>query len=176
MYTDGIKVDLTEEEIKEAIDWGAKNKDSFWKVIKPYLFGKWGISEEFGVILTKSFYLASLGARSARNYKSPEESDIGVVLIDDTLHVMINTYGNEPEFYKGYQIVLKQGERVIHPVKIESRKQAGPTVGFLNTPYYRGDVTGLFRYSEIDFRAKTTIILVKDEGESRFEVDFSEYK
>jgi hypothetical protein len=176
MCIDGIKVNLTEGDIKEAINWGVKNKDSFWDVLKSYMFGKWGFSEEYGVVFTKTFYLACIGAMAARKYKSPDEVDIGAVLLDDNLHIMINTYGSKANFHKDYHIILKQDERVIHSTKTESKKEADPTIGFLSIPYYRSSVTGFFHYSEIDLRIKTRIILCKGQTQSGFEVDFSRYK
>jgi len=176
MYTDGIKVNLTEEEIKEAIDWGKKNKDSPQNVFPPWVFGKFGKYDENGTIFTKTCYLTCLGFFSAREYKSPDTSEVESFLSRDVLGITITTFGSKADLLKKYRIVLKQGEKFIKPKKTTRRKVADPTAGFMGIPYYKFHIMGLFPYSEIDPKGKTTVILIKDRGESRFEVDFSRYK
>ena len=176
MYTDGIKINLTEEEIKNAIDWGAKNKASPVKIIKSYSFGKLKLYEDFGLILTKFMYLAKLSAMCAKHYDRFDKTLIKKVLNIDTLDIMITTYGSRENFLENSNIVLKQGKKIIRPIKILKQKITDPTAGFLNIPYYKGYIAGYFPYSRIKPKGKTIIILCKKRGESRFEVDFSRYK
>lgn len=198
-YTGGIKINLTEEGIKEAIDWGAKDKNSYGKnVSEAYRFGKplsnwigewvnfreatgkkidnWSEYKESGSIYTKFFSLATLGGSLAREGKSPERADIEKILNMRTMMVYIHTYGDKGQFAKNYRIVLKQGEKLIQPVEVKADGLACKTAFFPKSPSFSACVEARFLYSEIDPKAKTTIILVKDQGESRFEVDFSRYK
>jgi hypothetical protein len=48
--------------------------------------------------------------------------------------------------------------------------------GFLGNSFSLAVIEARFIYSDIDPKAKTTVILIKDQRESRFEVDFSMYK
>ena len=176
VYSGGIKVDLTEEEVQEAINWGAENKDSPEVLIRAYAFGNPRAYEESGHISTKFSLLAFLGCHSARRYKRPERADIEAVLGEKTLGVGIFTYGDKIDFAKDYHMVLKQGEKVIQPVSVKAPGLAEMTAHWPESPSYRATVRAEFSYSEIDLKAKAIVILVKDRGESSFEVDFSRYK
>lgn len=173
MYTDGIKVDLTEEDVKEAIDWGRKNKDNLENIFRRYSFGELAIYQEGGAVLTKTYGLASLSCTLAREDRSPDRADIAEIVNSDALGIAVTTYGSKPDFLKGSRLVLRQGEKIIHPVNTEITKQVESTK---DLSLYRGHLVGYFLYSHIDPKAKTTIILVKERAESRFEVDFSRYK
>jgi len=176
MYTAGIKVNLTEEEVEEAIDWGAKNKNSPQNIFLPWVFGKFGNYEETGTIFTKTCYLTYLGFFSAREYKTPDKKGVKSTLSLNALGIMVTTFGTKADLRESYRIVLQQGKEIIQPGYIGRKKEADPTAGFVKIPYYKFNITGFFPYSEIDPKAKTTIILIKPQGESRFEVDFSRYK
>jgi len=176
VYSGGIKVNLTEEEVQEAINWGAENKDSFEVLIRPYVFGVLEAYEESGYIGTKFYYLAFLGYLSARKYKSPERAEVQTVLSAKVLPISISTYGDKIDFAKDYHMVLKQGEKVIQPVKVKAPELAEMTARFPESPLFRATMSADFPYSEVDPKGKATIILIKDWGESEFEVDFSRYK
>jgi len=176
MYTDGIKVDLTEEEVKETIDWGRRNKDSFGNLLRPCLFGKFGLYEENGMIITKTLELAAQSALAAITYRTLTEAQVNQICKSKYFAIRVNTYASKKDFLKACSIVLGQGKKIIRPKRIERVKETDPTAGFFGIPYYRGYVMGLFSYSDIDPKAKTTIVLIKVIGESRFEVDFSKYK
>jgi len=172
-YTGGIKVNLTEEDIKEAIHWGSENRDNLENILRCYSFGELGIYQEGGAVLTKTYGLACLGCFSAREIRTPDRAEIEEIVNSDTLGIAVTTYGSKADFLRESRLVLRQGEKIIHPVNTEITKQVESTEGF---SVYRGHLVGYFPYSEIDPKAKSTVILVKERGESRFEVDFSLYK
>lgn len=177
MYTDGIKINLTEEEIKNAIDWGAKNKDSPWKFTKPYAFHWHWYYGDKGAITTKISALADRGCSSARRYKSPERTEIDEILKSDSFPIIVFFIrGSRFALPEDYHMVLKQGEKFIHSIKTEAKRLIVPLPTFLGSYDFKWAVGARFLYSEIDPKAKTTIILVKPKSESRFEVDFSRYK
>ena len=173
MYSDGIKVDLTEEDIKEAINWGKENKDNLENILRCYSFGELSIYQEGGAVLTKTYGLACLGCFSAREHRIPNRAEIEEIVNYDALGIAVTTYGSRADFLKGSRLVLMQGEKIIHPVNTQITKQVESTEDF---SVYRGHLVGYFLYSEIDPRAKSTIIMVKERGESRFDIDFSRYK
>ena len=176
VYTGGIKANLTAEEAKEAIKWGAKNKDSYKVIARTYKFGNPKLYNEFGLISTRFYLLADHGYRTVREGKSPERSEIYRILTERTFRIYIFTYGDTLDFADSYHVVLKQGEKIIQPVNVMAGWWVDKTPRFPKSPSYKATVLGMFPYSEIDPKGKATIILIKDPGESRFEVDFSHYK
>lgn len=176
VYTGGIKVNLTEEEVQEAINWGAENKDSPVVFRRPYNFGSPNAFEESGRISTKFYSLADCGYGTARKYKSPEKWMIDIILGYRTLTIYIFTYGDRLDFAKNYHMVIKQGEKIIQPVSVKAPELAKMTARWPHSPSYKAIVSGLFAYSEINPKGKAVIILIKGRGESKFEVDFSRYK
>lgn len=175
VYTDGIKVNLTQEDIQEALTLGAQNRGSKDSGAK-YYFGTREGYEEYGYLTTKFSSLVGLGWGSAKEHKKPDRFLIDYLSRFIVFGIEVVTYGDEIDFAKNYHIVLKQGGMVIRP-EIPFWEQMGEkTPCFPESPSYKALVTGLFPYSEIDPKAKTTIILIKDRGESTFEVDFSRYK
>lgn len=175
-FVQAVIVNLTEEEVQEAIDWGTKNKDSYEKTTSPYKFGETEAYKENGYIGTKFFMLAFLAYQSARRYESLDRAHIEEVLNFKTLAINIVTYGYEIDFAKNYHMILKQGEKVIQPVSVEAPELVDMAPRWIESAPYSAQVTGFFPYAKIDPKAKTTIILIKARGESRFEVDFSRYK
>lgn len=179
IYSDGIKVKLTKEEIQEAIDWGAENKDSPENIDSAYRFGEWESYKECGYISTKFYRLARFSCQSARSmYKSLTKSDIKGELACNSLTIVIYTYGDKIDFAQHYYMVLKQGDKIIQPKPgdVIADDWADMTARWPKSPSYRARVMAFFRYSKINPKAKTTIILDQGWGESKFEVDFSRYK
>jgi hypothetical protein len=175
VYSEGIKVNLTEKEVKEALDWGRKNKDTPKVLFFTYRFSSQAYKGE-GYIATKFMALALLGCSSGKRYQSVKRADIEDILNTKVLMISISTYGDKPDFAKDYHMVLKQGGKVIQPVSVDAPAWANTTGGSPENPSYLAPVIASFPYSDIDPKAKTTVILIKDQGDSRFEVDFSHYK
>ena len=176
MYTEGIKSDLTEEDIKEAINWGPKITKCPESFLRLYRFGSVRAYKEWGDIGTNFSSLAWLGWEEAQSHRSLKRTEIDKIAHSEDFTISITTYGHRPDFAENYRIVLKQGEKVIQPKYIVPTYEANPTSAFPEPPSYKAMVTAFFSYSEIDPKAKTTIVLTKDERESRFRVDFSRYK
>lgn len=186
--SEGIEVSLTEKEVQEAINWEAGNKDSlkniFDNINSPYLFGEIAGPSAYGYIHTKFSSLVFLSQDSARRYESLKKSDIEEILNAKTLSIAIIDYGEGLDFAKNYLMVLKQGEKIIHPAHVDRRTETSifstisKIIGTYEGPPFKTTVSADFPYSEFDPNAKTTIILIRDRGrkESRFEVDFSRYK
>ena len=172
-YRDGIKIHLTKKEVKKAIYWGGENKDSLQDIVGAYSFYGRGKSREWGTIGTKIFRLATLSCVSAQENKELDQADIEEILINPYLAIMLYIFESNLEFLEKVRVVLKQGEKIIEAKDMDSSKSAEPGKYY---PYYTARVIAFFPYSDIDPKAKTTIILIKDERESRFEVDFSRYK
>lgn len=177
-YSDGIKVNLTKQDIQEAIDLGVKYKDTYDENVRSlYQFGDRKYGKESGSIQTKFSLVAYVAYSAAKEYRNLERDKIegGLPLLTD-FTISIYTYGDKIDFAKDYHMVIKQGEKVIQPVNVKTDKWGRATLAWPYSPKYSAFTQARFLYSEIDPHAKTTIILIKDLGESRFEVDFSRYK
>lgn len=107
MYTEGIKVQLTTEKIKEAIDWGGENRDSPEKMDSHYRFGESEDYREYGYILTKFYSLAYLSYKAVSLNEPLDQAEIDRILGEKALKIAIHTYGNGKDFAKNYRIVLK---------------------------------------------------------------------
>lgn len=176
MYTDGIKVDLTEDEVKEAIDLGVKNRDSPESIRSLYCFGGGVGRKEYGFVATKFYTLAFLGCRLAKRYKSPEREEIEEILNSKELWIGICTYGDKIDFAENYHIVLTEGKKVIQPVNPRAPRWTNTTASSPTSLSYQATIIASFPYSKINTKAKATIVLIKDRGKSSFKVDFSRYK
>ena len=191
-FVHGIMVNLSEEDIQEAIDWGVENRHSYENIASFYRFGKRKAYEEHGFINTKFCSIAYLGYEAGKLYKRPERAEIDKILSNKNFEISIMTYGDNKDFADDYHIVLMQGEKVVQPVSVNvwdftglRRKKTSGLTGLVRRisafltklifPGYRyeASVCAEFPYSQIDPNQKTTIILIKDEGQNRFEVDFS---
>ncbi|NIO18856.1 hypothetical protein GTN42_05360 [bacterium] len=176
MYTNGIKVDLSEDEVKEAIDLGVKNKDSPESIRSLYYFGEGGGHKEYGFVATKFYTLAFLGCRFAKRYKNPEREEIEEILNSKELWIGICTYGDKVDFAENYHIVLTEGRKVIQPVNPRAPRWTKTTASYPASPSYEATIIASFPYSKINPKAKATIVLIKDRGKSSFRVDLSRYK
>lgn len=177
MYTDGIKSQLSQEEVNEAIDLGAKIKDSYEDFLHSYRFGGSADYDEHGVIITKFSALVTQSWQAARKYQTIKNTDIDEILRTPTFNVILFTYLGRPGLGKDSHIVLKQGDKIIQPRKIEvAHEQQKPDTDY-TVPIWEICVAAYFAYSDIDPKAKTTIIFVLPTyDEVTFEVDFSRYK
>ena len=176
---EGIKVDLTEKEVREAIERGTKMKEDPSDSLQLYHFGSVEPYEDHGHIHTKFFDLVVLGYTSAHTdmgYKNLETQDIVTIVRMEHLGISIVTYGDKKGFAKNYRIMLKQGNKLIQPDIFEGDMEIETLADSQESPSFEAMLLAYFPYSEIDLKAKTTIILIKDEGESRFEVDFFMWK
>lgn len=175
MYAGGIKDTLTDKEVKKAILWGSKNRSSPEEIEQCYLFGKTKEYNEHGYIWTKFFRLARLGCLG----DVIGDEKLNEIRRDQNLKITIVTYGDKEGFADKYRVFLKQGEKkvlsqVVRPGKYDHTHLAYPV-----PPEYAFKVAreALFRYSAIDRKAKTVIVLDKGQGiEVPFPVDFSRYK
>lgn len=70
-----------------------------------------------------------------------------------------------------YKIKLKQKMRLIEP-----KKMIKPEMGNKDPEEHAVFIAASFPYSQLDLNAKTTIMVVKDFGTDKYEVDFSQIK
>lgn len=163
----GIELNPAKERIAETIKIGEENpgKKIFdTELVKPAVFGNW---PEFGGGLIKSRLVdvAVMAAMMRKARKTLHEEDALMMMESNELAV---SYRGGDDVFK---IRLRQGGRLIEPVKL-IRPERGGNDGDGHAVFY----VASFPYSSLDLTAKTTVIIVKDFGEDRYDVDFSRIK
>ncbi len=163
---EGIEIHPTQEQIEEVIKYGETHSKNIFEsdLVKPATFGKW---PEVGGGLTKSklIRLSVISAMKVRAKKRITDEDVKTTLESDTLAI---SYRGGPNVYT---IKLMQGSRVIEPKVIKK-----PDMGKKELKHKALFIVASFPYSEIDVNAKTTVIIEKDFGSEKYEVDFSHFK
>lgn len=182
-YTGGIKINLTEEDIKEAIEWGKENKDPLdirhSHTFGDYLYMEW---EDGGKIVTKYHALALLSASLARKGKSPSKAEIEEIVNTDVFGIEFIARLEEPIIFEDSRIFLRQHKKTIRPVKTKVVKEVTPIpnvsiFGERLATIYEGYIIAYFLYSQIDPKAETTIAFIMKGGwTSEFGVNFSWYE
>lgn len=161
-----IELNPTKEQIEDAIKLGESNpgKKIFEAgFVKQAIFGNWP-NYGGGMVKTKLVDLAVMSAmkRIARKTLSEEEA----LNVMESNELTISYRGGDDVF----RIKLRQGEVLIEPASMKRPEMGGDpkehAVFFMVS----------FPYSKLDLDAKATIMVIKDFGEEKYEVDFSRIK
>jgi hypothetical protein len=163
----GIELNPIKERIEDTIKLGEKNpgKKIFeTDLVKSAIFGNWP-NYGGGLIKTKLVNLAVMSAMMRKARKNLKEEDAHAMMASDIL--TISYRGGEDVF----KIKLVQGGRIIEPVKMvrpnKDRKGAKDHVIFYSVS---------FPYAKLDLEKRATILILKDFGDEKHEVDFSRIK
>jgi len=163
----GIELNPIKERIEDTIKLGESNpgKKIFeTDLVKPAIFGNWP-DYGGGMIKTKLVNLAVMSAMLRKARKNIKEEDAYAMMASDVLTI---SYRGSDDVFK---IKLSQGGRIIEPVKMVrpdmEKKGAKDHVAFYSVS---------FPYEKLDLEGKATVIIVKDFGDEKHEVDFSRIK
>ncbi|OHB90039.1 MAG: hypothetical protein A3D13_00115 [Planctomycetes bacterium RIFCSPHIGHO2_02_FULL_40_12] len=162
-----IELNPAKEQIEDAIKLGETNpgKKIFEAVfVKQAIFGNWP-NYGGGMVKTKLVNLAVMAAmmREARKTLSKEDA-LGMM---ESNELTISYRGGDDVF----RIKLGQGGRLIEPTKMIK-----PEMGGKDPKEHAVFIMAGFPYSKLDLDAKATIMVIKDFGEEKYEVDFSRIK
>jgi len=163
----GIELNPTKEQIEDTVKLGESNpgKQIFEaEFIKQAIFGNWP-NYGGGMIKTKLVDLAVTSAMMRKARKSLSEKDALAMMDTDVL--TISYRGGDDVF----RIKLRQGGTLIEPAKMRR-----PETGGKDPNEHAAFFIVSFPYSTLDLNARTTIIVIKDFGEEKYEVDFSRIK
>lgn len=163
----GIELNPEKELIEETVNLGKSNPGA--KIfdtgfVKPAIFGNWP-KYGGGLVKTRLIDIAVMSAMMKKGRKSLSEEDAGVLMESNVLTI---SYRGGDDVYK---IKLRQGARLIEPAKM-----VRPGTGNKGPKEHAVFYSVSFPYSQLDLGAKTTIIVIKDFGEDKYEVDFSRIK
>ena len=160
----GIELNPIKERIEETIKLGERNpgKKVFeTDLVKSAIFGNWP-NYGGGLIKTKLVDLAVMAAMKRKARKNFKEEDAHAMMGSDVL--TISYRGGEDVF----KIQLSQGGRLIEPVKMlrpdMSKKNANGHAAFYSVS---------FPYAKLNLEKMTTILILKDFGDEKYDVDFS---
>ncbi len=163
----GIEINPVKEQIEDTIKIGESNpgKKIFnTEFVKPAIFGNWP-KYGGGLVKSKLVDLAVMAAMMRKARKVLTEENVLAMMESNVLSI---SYRGGEDIFK---IKLMQGGRLIEPVKMvkpDMRKRGAKE----HAPLF----LAIFPYSKLDLKAKTTILVIKDFGEDRHEVDFSTIK
>ncbi len=163
----GIELNPIKERIEETIKLGEKNpgKKIFeTDLVKSATFGNWP-NFGGGLIKTKLVDLAVTAAMKRKARKNFKEEDAHAMMGSDVL--TISYRGGEDVF----KIKMSQGGKIIEPVRMlrpdMSKKGANGHAAFYAVS---------FPYAKLNLEDRATILVMKDFGDDKYEVDFSRIK
>ncbi len=163
----GIELNPVKEQIEDTVKLGESNpgKKIFeTEFIKQAIFGKWP-KYGGGMVKTKLVDLAVMSAMMRKARKSLSEKDALSMTKTDVLTI---SYRGGDDVFK---IKLRQGGALIEPVKMRRPDMQGK-----DPKEHAAFFIASFPYSRLDLNAKTTIVVIKDFGEEKYQVDFSRIK
>ena len=163
----GIELNPVEEQIEDTIKLGESNpgKKIFETgFIKQAIFGNWP-KYGGGMVRTKLVDLAVMSAMMRKSRKTLSEKDALAMMNSDVLTISYRG-GNDV-----FRIKLRQGGTLIEPAKMRRPETEGK-----DPKKHAAFFIATFPYSKLDLNAKTTIVVIKDFGEEKYEVDFSSIK
>ena len=163
----GIELDPTKEQIEDTIKLGESNpgKKIFESgFVKQAIFGNWP-KHGGGMVKTKLVDVAVMSAMMRKARKSLSEKDAFSMMRSDML--TISYRGGDDVF----RIKLIQGVTLIEPAKMRRPEMEGK-----DRKEHAAFFLASFPYSKLDPNARTMIVVIKDFGEEKYEVDFSRIK
>ena len=170
-----IELAPTKRQIDEAIEVGLQAVKIRMPPNRLYAwFGSEHELEPKGFLMTKMNGLTVMASHFGLRGEEPSQADIDRILAEEIMLVSVTIFGSTPTFARNSYIVLKQGDKLVKPVKVRFDGVGHRTKAWPNPPRYRAKVIGSFRYDAFDPTAKTTIFVFPSEGgEVVFYVDFS---
>ena len=169
MLSEAFEVRLTQEQINEANEYGAKykGKDVFEStIVKSACFGEYP-GGDGGLIMSKYVRIAVISAMMALKDKTLTKDDIKEIEESTIFDVVVTVPEEYAKALEDVQIMLKQGMNNILPLKTE--------FGMKRKDKLRG-VVGTFQYEKVNPKASTAIIVKTRKVQKKYTIDFSDVK
>lgn len=175
MESRAIEVSPTNVQVEQAVEQGLRAAKD--RVLPNRLYTWFGSDQELrpkGFLMTKMNGLAVMASHFGLRGETPSETEIHRILVEETMLVSVTIFGEIPTFADNSYLVLKQGEKLVKPLKVRFDGVAQRTKAWPKAPRYKAKVIGSFRYDAFDPNAKTTIMVFPSKGkEVSFDVEFS---
>ena len=175
MESRAIEVSPTTMQVEQAVRQGLQAAKD--RVLPIRLYTWFGSEEELrpkGFLMTKMNGLTVMASHFGLRGETPSETEIRRILSEETMLVSVTIFGETPTFADDSYIVLKQGEKLVKPLKVRFDGVAQRTKAWPKAPRYKAKVIGSFQYDAFHPNAKTTIMVFPSQGdEVSFDVEFS---
>ncbi len=170
-----IKVSPTNAQVEQALEHGLRASED--RMLPNRLYTWFGSERELhpkGFLMTKMSGLTVMASHFGLRGETPSETEIQRILAEETMLVSVTVFGETPKFADNSYIVLKQGEKLVKPIRVRFDGVAQRTKTWPKAPRYQAKVIGSFRYDAFDPKAKTTIMVFPGQGEEvSFDVEFA---
>ena len=170
-----IDVSPTAMQVEQAVEQGLRAAKD--RVLPNRLYAWFGSDEELrpkGFLMTKMNGLTVMASHFGLRGETPSKTEIRRILAEETMLVSVTIFGETRTFADDSYIVLKQGEKLVKPLKVRFDGVAQRTKAWPKAPRYKAKVIGAFQYDAFDPNAKTTIMVFPSQGkEVTFDVEFS---
>ena len=175
MESRAIEVSPTNVQVQQAVEQGLRAAKD--RVLPNRLYAWFGSDEELrpkGFLMTKMNGLTVMASHFGLRGETPSGTEIRRILAEETMLVSVTIFGKTRNFADDSYLVLKQGEKLVKPLKVRFDGVAQRTKVWPKAPRYKAKVIGSFRYDTFDPKARTTIIVFPSQGdEVSFDVEFS---
>lgn len=188
-YKDGIKFSLTDEEVKEAIEFGQKTKPKdIDKLYTSNFFGKGfgdfmkvvGSPTPEATVMTKRYSIASYVAGQKVKYMEPDPKRIEQIRNLNSLEIRFIATSSYPEFPKAIHCVLKKDDKAIQPTSITGKDKNAEAVidKDSHTKVWFAVFVASFDPKDIDPKAGYAFIIIDTarDFEQKINLDFSKYE
>lgn len=185
VLTENTLFNLSDSKIQDAIKIGEKGLESLLKYKNN---NKLSIKEDNNLgswkpdiwVSTPLIQVARDSYLKNRNYKKYTIEDAKATISKvDALTFELWTYGDQIDFGKSMNVVLKQGDKIIQPKEIIGKDELGETTSsWPKSPAYHKIVLVDFDKSEIDFNSEYELIYLYagKELSATYKVNFSTLK
>ena len=175
LESQAIEVSPTTVQIEQAVEQGLRAAKD--RVLPNRLYTWFGSVlglRPQGFLMTKMNGLTVLASHFGLRGETPSETEIQRILAEETMRVSVTIFGETPIFADNSYIVLRQGGKLVKPLKVRFDGVAQRTKVWPRAPRYKAKVLGSFRYDAFDLKAKTIIMVFPGQGhEVSFDVEFS---
>ena len=128
-----------------------------------------------GFLVTKLGGLSVMATHMALRGLEPSAADIAHMIEAPTMLVSTVILGDSPSFAVNSYMVLDQGGRVVKPATVRVDGQASRSSTWPTSPKFQARVIAMFRYTDFDPNAQTTITVFPSTGGAvHFPVNFAE--
>ena len=171
-----VLVDLTGEDVKEALRYGRDNKDTGYLEF----FKDWRVDLGYGTGSARVITPFSKIAFEAK-HAAPGDEPVDSEVIDEILEKSrgklafgVSVYGEARDFAQGARAVLVQKEKTIKPIESKPVMKAEPTDSWPNPPAYRAICYYYFDTKEVDPDGTATLVVsLPGQKDVEFKFDLS---
>lgn len=130
-------------------------------------------SKDYVIVVTPYLFLSMSAMQKYSKYLEINNDDISLAQ-SGYLSILLTTYGDEIDFAKDYYCVIKLGDKIIHPLKVENPTFAKVSDNWPYSPAYYADCSYIFSIKDIPRNSKVKIVIVKGIGkEESYDIDLS---